>query len=495
MLGSPRAAAIPIRSGHGTIGLGSDRNSARVSSMPPPVAQPNSEPLLPGSELEDQQPRTTERAPRTKPLLLVDGNCQAQHAAAMLRAANVGEPIYMGRDCGVRPAHAGKASRIVAPREVERVIARARAQGRRIIQISQLTPLGHSKGPGPLSGADRRILFPELRMWSLSRSKFLASFKADFDLERILDLDFASLETVERKIGFPISVSAFFRENVTRRPLFHMVAHPAGALYALLLRGIAIQLCDEIDREAIDAVAEIVSTREGHNYMTHHPLSAEDRKTLGFDWGAGYELYGTMIALRDAKDWDGLRDLDGRLSALFAEDSQFWRSRAEMGRALGDHDMAVEGFEQLLNRCPGSPGVWAAYAQLLLAQAEAGRLDQLLSDAEAFFEGGFAFATLVVRVALWQRDIAGAEAQARACYESAPDELQAAHALLRVLIHKRDASGLRTLVADLRARPEIAHGELNAFLASQAQLSWIEKVLGGIPQDRSTPHFELPAEF
>jgi hypothetical protein len=459
------------------------------------MPQSNAESFAPGSGHEKPRLRKAGRRDPAKPLLILDGNCQAQHLGAMLRAADVGEVVYAGRDFGAMPAHAGKACRIVAPRNAPALIEAARGQGRRVIQLSQQTPFSHSRTIGALPGADRRILFPELRMWSLSRSKFLASFKADFTLERILDLDFASLEASESKAGFPLSIAAFLRDNISKRPLFHMVAHPSGALFALLLRGIAVQLRDDIDGKSVDAVAEIVAESEGSNFMTHHPLSAEDRRVLKFDWGPDYELYAGMIALRDAKQWDELRDLDGRLSARFSEDSQFWRSRAERGRATDDRDMAVEGFEQLLHRCRGAPGVWTTYAHFLATQREAERLAALMTEAEVFFEGGYAFAAFAARVALWQGDMAGAEAHARACHESAPDELEAAHALLRVLIHKRDARGLRALVADLRASPGIVGGELNSFLAKQARQPWIERVLGGIPQDRSTPHFELPAEF
>jgi len=426
------------------------------------------------------------------PLLLVDGNCQAQHVAAMLRAAKIGEPVYVGGDYGRMPSHAGKGCRIVAPRDAPEIVRLAHQAGRRVIQISQRTPMKHGE-LGPLADVDKRILFPELRMWSLSRPRFLERFKANMSLERILELDLSSAETSEEKANFPVSVATFFRENVSRVPLFHTVNHPAGAIFSPLLRGIAVLLRDEIDMQSIEAVADSVAGQEGLNYQTDHPLSAEDRAQLKFDWGPDYELYAAMIRLREAANWDELRGLDRQLLALFSEDTQFWRMRMEMGRALDDEAMAAEALEQLLDRCPGVPGTWLAYANLLASHRNMEELQALAVRAEVFYEGAFAFDAFAARVFLLLGDLDRAEAHARACRENAPDELPSAYALLQVLMRRRDVEAFKNLVADLRAQPKIIAWQLNAFLAS-LKSPWIENVLGGIPPERTMPLRNLPHE-
>lgn len=424
---------------------------------------------------------------------MLDGNCQAQHIAAMLRAANVGEAIYVGRDYGFMPSYAGRGCPIVAPRDATETVRLAHEAGRRAIQISQQTPMGRGEGVGPIAGVDKRIVFPELRMWALSRKRFIDSFKAKMSLERILELDLSSAETSEKKANFPVSVATFFRENVCRVPLFHTVNHPSGAIFSPLLRGIAVLLRDEIDMQSIEAVVDRVAGQEGLNYQTDHPLSVEDRAQLKFDWGADYELYAAMIRLRKAADWDELRALDGRLLALFSEDSQFWRTRMEMGRAVNDDAMAMEAFEQLLERCPGMPAVWISYANLLASRKKLEELHALAVRAEIFYEGAFAFDAFAARVFLMLGDLDRAEAHARACHENAPDELQSAYALLQVLMRRRNADAFKKLVADLRAQPRIFPWQLNAFLAN-LKSPWIEKVLGGIPPERTMPLRALPRE-
>lgn len=423
----------------------------------------------------------------SNPLLLVNGNAQAQHIAAMLRAADIGEVIYVGKDFGIMPSYEGRGCRIVSPRDVEAPINAAREADQLVVQINQDTP--RKKSP-IFDGIRKLVMFPSLAFWALNTELFARSFKATLSIDRIFDLDIALVEKSEWRTGFPVPVASFLRENIRRKPLFHTVNHPHGALLAPLLRGIAIQLSEIIDPEKVNAVADGIADREGLNFQTDHPMSKEDRDSLGLNWGPQYELYARMIRFREASAWDDLQNTDKELSIQFSNDSQYWRTRSEMGVALDDMIIASEAFEQLLQRCPGAPGVWLSYARLLNAQGRMGRLQDLLDRAKLFYEGASAYDAFASRVFMSLGKFEQAIVHGRACYLNATDEVEAAFPFLQALVRTRREEELRGTVAELRAKPALEAWRLNAFLAN-LRPPWIEQVLGPIPTDRTAPPKEM----
>lgn len=387
-----------------------------------------------------------------KPLLIFDGNCQAQHLSAMILSTGIADTIHVGGDWGFIPAHRGFISRMVTQEQEPQVLQAAKARGQRLIQVTQATPRSRVFARGEIDIVDTRVTFPEVRFWATSQRRFEEKFKTHTDLERILELDLSSMRRSQEKSGFPIDVGGFIQREVVNRPLFHTVNHPCGAVFSRLLEGLAVLLGDELDASALLALAKEVEFREGLNFETDHPVPAAVRDRLGLKWGPNYEIYATMILARRKKEWADLeRDRD-KYAELFSNDTQYWRAYAFLGAAQKDASIAVPAFERMLELCPGVAGPWQHYIQFLHGTGQAADISALLARAEKFFGDSSILYNIATRAYLTLRRFAEAEHQARKYWSRSQENMNAVIPLIQSLILQQRIDEASSIVKSLRSR-------------------------------------------
>jgi hypothetical protein len=390
---------------------------------------------------------------RSKPLLIFDGNCQAQHLSAMILSTGIADTIHVGGDWGFIPAHRGFISRMVAESHEADELASAKAKGARLIQISQVTPRSkHVFSRGELDAVDKRVTFPEVRFWATSQRRFVEQFKADIDVERILQLDFDANTLSQQKSAFPVDVAGFIQREVINRPLFHTVNHPCGAVFSRLLEGLAGLLSAELDASVLLALAKEVEFNEGLNFVTDHPVPIAVRKKLGLNWGPNYEIYAAMILAGRKKAWtDLVRDRE-KYAALFSNDTQYWKVYAMLGAEQDDASVAVPAFERLLDMCPGVVGPWQHYAKFLYHRRNWSEIRRLVARAEAFFGSASALHTVAARAYLMLRDYGKAEEHARELWRLSPENIKSVVPLIQVLLAQRRVDEAVVAIASVKGR-------------------------------------------
>jgi tetratricopeptide (TPR) repeat protein len=404
-----------------------------------------------------------------KPLLIFDGNCQAQHLGAMIRGAGVADTIFIGGDFGFLPSYRQRGCRIVTKDQANDVLAAAKSSGATLIQVSQLSPFARQiKALPEIELADKRVFFPEVRLWAISPRRFAEKFKSKIEVERIFELDLQSARTSQEKATFSVDIAAFVEQESKRRPLFHTINHPAGAIFARLLEGLAVTLKDEIDTKDLLAIARDIEDQEGLNFETNHPVSAHVREKLHWEWGPEYDLYAQMLTATREKNWTSLERDRNIYEQSFSEDTQFWRSYALLGRALKSEPIALPAFERLLELCPGVPGGWLLYAEFLEKLGRGEDILTMLARAEEFFEGSNRYHGLAAKIQMRLRDFAKAETHAREFWHRSSDTIQAAFPLLQILIRRKEFVELDSIVASLRERPANEVSKLDRFLSKIA---------------------------
>ncbi len=413
-----------------------------------------------------------------KPLLVFDGNCQAQHLAAMIESTGVAETAYVGPDWGFLPAYQGRICRVLRREEEPEVFAAAKAAGRRLIQVSQLSPFSkQARAQKPIESADKRVLFPELRLWAISPKRFAESFKSGFDVKRIYEIDLQAMRHAQEKTLFPVDLPAFVEREMPNRPLFHTVNHPVGAVFSRLLEGLAVLLAHEIDGNCILAVAADVEDREGLNFETDHPVSRELREELGFNWPAAYAVYERMLLAAQDKHWDELERGRGEFESLFSEDTQFWRCCALLGMARNDSAVAEPAFERLLELCPGVRAPWLLYAQFLRADRRDSDAAALLERAERFFDDCGIWHGIAARIHLMFGARRDAEEHARKHWAASSDNISSAFPLIEVLLQQQKGEEARVLVASLAGRHPIEVNNLRRFLERKKNATGLASAL------------------
>lgn len=388
-----------------------------------------------------------------KPLLIFDGNCQAQQLAAIVKSTGIADTIHVGGDWGFVPAYRGMMVELVpAEREAE-VLAEARARGAKLIQVSQVSPRRRHKFSHPLEGIDKRLLFPELRFWAMSPQKFHASFKAEADPERIFQLDLDSARASQEKSQFPVDMAAYVEREAHRRPLFHAVNHCGGAILARLIDGLAELFQTDLDIAALRSAAAELDRSEGLNYETDHPVTAEVRSRLGFDWGPSYDAYEEMLVATRLRNWDALQRNKDRYQALFGGDSQYWKTVATLGAARKDDSVALPAFALLLERYPGLTGPWLHLASYLKGTGREDEVRALIATAESSLQGLSLFHSVASRLYFLLGDLANAEAHARIYLQRSPGNANATTPLLQVLLRQNRSEEARTILATVKDLP------------------------------------------
>jgi hypothetical protein len=405
-----------------------------------------------------------------KPLLVFDGNCQAQHLAAMLRSTGVADTAYVGPDWGFLPAHKGCIARLIPKEREEDELAAAKAAGAAVIQVSQLSPFSKSsRAKGALPSADRRVFFPELRQWAISPRQFASRFKAGYDVKRILELDLQSMRFAYEKSEFPIDVPGFVEREFAQRPLFHTINHPAGAVFSRLLEGLAVLLRDDLDPEVLTSLAAEVESREGLNFETDHPLPPTLRQELGLAWPSTYDRYARMLSAREDEDWEALEEGRAEFESLFAEDTQFWRAYALLGIARNDAAVAEPALERLLELCPGVRAPWMLYGQFLRRNGRKDEIPALLSRAHRLFGDCGIWHGIAARLNLMLDALPVAEGHARQHWAASMDNINSAFPLIEILLRQNRKGEAEDFIRSLETRPPLELAVLRGFLARKAR--------------------------
>lgn len=400
-----------------------------------------------------------------KPLLIFTGNCQAQHLGAIVRASGVAEAVFLGADWGFMPSYRGRVCRFLHKDRAESELAAEKAAGRRLILVSQASPLA-KRAPSALAfeRTDRQVEFPALSFWAMAPHRFKARYHADPEPARVLELDFDSARRCQDKAKFPVDVAGFIEREIRSRSLFHTVNHPSGPVLARLVEGLAEQLRDELDGGALLEAAKDVEGREGLNFLTDHPVSADLRRQLGLDWDGSYDVYAGMLTAIRQKRWQDLETLLAGDAAQFSEDTQFWRGRCQLAEARSDDAVALPSLQKLLSLCPGVPGPWLLQARYLVRRKRPDEALALLPRAKEFFEGAPTFHAIAVRILLMLRDMPAAEAHAREIWTQSSDSIDAVFPLIDVLYRRKKSAEVESLVASLRARPPNEQQALDNYL-------------------------------
>lgn len=404
--------------------------------------------------------KTTKLKPT--PLIVFAGNCQALQLAAMLKQSGVADSMYVGGDWGFLPSYRGQTASVLSGD----VLTELKNAGRRIILVDQVGPLTKPRYASRIDPNlfDRRILFPIVTLWSMSRHRFVEAFKAHWSFARMHEVNAEANAAAQEKSNFPVDVASFVAREIPRRSLFHTVTHPSGAVYAELLKGLIELLKDEIDCAQLVPIVQACADEEGLNFQTDHPVAKNLMKTLGWDWGPDYETYVQMIKAAAEKRWDDLEENRGIYEALFARDTQFWRCFALLGFERQDDAIALPAFEGLLEHCPGEPSPWLQYARYLVRKRRTTEAEQLLSRARDFFGDSSAFHGVAARVEMMLRRLDEAEGHAREHWRRSSDAIHAAFPLIQVLQLQSRNDEAEDLILSLRQRSPDDCKRLEQFL-------------------------------
>jgi len=417
-----------------------------------------------------------------KPLLVFDGNCQAQHLAAIFESSGAVETVHIGRDFGFLPAFSGIPCRMRPTYALADTIKAARIRGQTIVRCSQVSPraeVEESLG----QGVDHVVLFPEVRFYTLRPDSFRKTFNAPHvSVKRIFDFDTKNTTYSQKKAAFPIDLAFHIGEISQSRSGFHTQNHPTGEILALIADGIVRQLAGIVDGSSIAPTIADLRASEGLNFRTDHPVAAETLKALGFDWGGKYEIYRQMIALGKDKCWVEF-DKNAGAFAEFEDETIYWEYRVGASLFRNAFDEARSGAEVLLAKSPGSAKYWSLYARSLVdlePEARKVALIALKDRAETFFGSSNTGNFVVGYIHEVLKDYDVAEIKYRTYFNTAKKAnedggaVEAARPLLNLLIKRDRLGAVARLVLSERETSHRARRSLEKFLADKGLTYLIE---------------------
>ncbi|MBA3519150.1 MAG: hypothetical protein H0T75_16285 [Rhizobiales bacterium] len=402
-----------------------------------------------------------------KPLIIFDGNCQAQHLAAIFAGSGLADTRHVGKNFGFVPAYNGVGCRIIEPEAVLPLVEAARANGQKIIQVSQSSPF-QQKFAGPvIDHVDHRAFVPEFRFFSMAPKQFEEFFKIKApSIQRLFDMDLKNGAIAQKKSGFGVDVAGYIAENVKKRSLFHYVNHPNGSIISLLLRGLGEQLNGCVDISLLSRTAEEIQEKEGLNFTSSHPVRSEVRKELNLSWGTSYDVYSRMMRSLRSKDWHGLLASRDLYEGYFSEDTQFWEAMAQSLRnASKDVEDTFFAFERLLQLSPGYSVYWTWYFDFLLKQRQRDTALSVYQRAHEFFGDSNSFNVIASQVESRLGNLEKAETHAWRYYNDSGKNMRAAFPLMSILARRQRGDDLSRIYQAHMNEPEFKRDQLEAFMA------------------------------
>lgn len=314
------------------------------------------------------------------PLMVFEGNCQAQRLAAVFDSSGCVEAVHVGDDYGYIPYFGGRLCRSFPLDALPGLQRSARAAGRRVIRCLQTSPFA-KPNPSNFEGTEIVAMFPAVTLLAMNTSEFEKAYKVSRQsVQRIYDLDIRNVEANQKKANFPIDVSRFIADALPNRPLFHSVWHPCGEVEATLCSGLLHTLEGAIDTSSIHRVVDILTRAEGINITTDHPMPDDDMKALGFEWGEPYLLYCEMIRNTRCERFEIILDSMDKYGELFCGDTQYLRAIAGSAFNTGRYNLAELYYNNLVERDPGVFQYWRGYAELIFAGANRHVSNRAMND-------------------------------------------------------------------------------------------------------------------
>ena len=291
-----------------------------------------------------------------KPVVIFRGNCQAHHTAAIFDGAGLSTTYVEGADYGFLPAFRGALTRYVGLPQALDIIQDAKDQGCRVVVAQQVTPLVDADLSPYLPLVDEIVRFPFLQFNAGARKHYADAAFAANRLRRLYRTDFDMMRLSQEKAGTAFDFAGYIETEHPAGPLFHATTHPGPVLTSLLFRVVADQILP--DHPALAGIEEVLSSREGLNFMSDLYVSPEGRELLGFEWPNTYDLYSGMLEAADRGDWHWMDRRIDELTQHFSDDTLFIYHHV---RYLLAHLRAAEArplVEQLLQREPGCSWFW-----------------------------------------------------------------------------------------------------------------------------------------
>lgn len=402
------------------------------------------------------------------PLVIFDGNCQGQHLASILTAAEIADCYAIGQDLGFVPSHLGEACRYLdEPTAIEK-IRNAKDQGRIAIQGSQSTPTSDQLDLSYSGMVDMVIRYPHMQFYSVSPDESRARFGPRATPRRVFEMDMSVIEICQKRSGTSVDFSGWIRKNAPSTSLFHTALHPGGELTGMAVRSFASQIpgCDVF---AIDQVESFFRSREGINSTSYHPIATSVLQDLGFDWGDDYQLYTRMMAQRAQGSWSELIAAEALYREKFRHDTWCWLSLTQAYTAVESRSNAETCLEQLLTLSPGNLHSWLIGFELYQRFDDTRGIYGLMHRAACFFKGQRTYFQVMAFFMLNMGNAELAAPYAREYHARTPDKADALVPLMLTLMHLGRPDDIREIMSY-----EVAN-------ASDARMSEIRAVLESIP--------------
>ena len=365
------------------------------------------------------------------PLLIFDGNCSAHHLAAIFNATGIAEAHSLGGDYGFVPAFRNERTRYLSEEEAFNLIVNAKKRGRAIYQVSQATQFREQNIFSFTNLVHEIIRFPWIQFYTFNPEQFSKQFKSTISVKKIYSLDIDTIRQCQKKTETAFDFAGFVEEEGQRQVLFHTWAHIGGHLTSLLFELIAAKI-PSILPAAIQYWSPMIRFNEGLNFVTDHPISDEVIHELGFHWPDNYRIYCQMLSLGKAGEWSELRARAVEFYNLFRADSQYWYWIARAGDALNDDGLTERGVTRFCEMSPGYGRSWVLRYNFWKKKGDAGRIEQTIAEAGAFFRGQRIYSNLMAWIEIDRKNLKAAEHFATDYLRRTPDRTDAIMPLLKL---------------------------------------------------------------
>ncbi|MEE3627392.1 hypothetical protein UCD39_26015 [Nitrospirillum sp. BR 11752] len=378
-------------------------------------------------------------------ILVFDGNCQAQHIAAIFSAMEGVQAFAVGGDLGYVPGYNGRSCAYISESEVIELCAR-KSTGSKVIQVSQST-IHMSKAPSKYEElVDSIITFPHIQLFSIFPDEFRQNFGGYSNANRHYATDLRILEVTEDRAGTGGQIARALREEIALYPLFHTSVHPGGMLTSLLVEHIASKL--GILNEDVRSIIRDVRSGEGLNFATGHPVPVEVRLDLKFDWGIQYNYYETMIRSAQSAAWQETLRAADLITDIRFHDSQYWLAIVKASRALGDIDYALLALEKLLSLSRGHDEFWIYAFSFCNSEKRFDLASSYVEQCKDYYRGQRRQYVILSWMAIINRDLDRAVEYASEYHSRAPDRPDSCLALVKSLALTGQIQRARTLFVD-----------------------------------------------
>jgi hypothetical protein len=405
------------------------------------------------------------------PLIIFDGNCQSQHLSAIFSASGVAETLCLGGDLGFVPSFNGVRANYASEGEILTRIKQVRAEGRSVLQASQSTQMAPNSVRSYTEHTDRVIRFPHLQFYAMSPQRFKETFRSSLAPIRANELDLRTIEICEKRAEVEPIFSEFIREHHKHKPLFHTVLHPGGELTARLVEILAKQISENAVAKTQPSQKQLSAT-EGMNFITDHPVSDDVLETLGFDWGASYQLYKRALEASSQGNFQFLLDNRLELQNKFPNDFQIIFALATATTMTNKIVEAENLIKICLKKEPGFIYSWNLAFDFATIYHKIDLLEEFIAQAKQFFgdqrQGSHVLSLLYLKLKKYEQ----AEIYARDYHARTPDRTDSLYPILRVFAEtgrentarewalndaaNRDAAGKSQTLSIVQRIPELA---------------------------------------